>query len=82
MDWIILVVAGIALICPAMMFGPMLLQRLGLRKSARGASCMDMAHGEQQAQNLAELHSRRAEIDRDIKRIQQDAAAAGERERV
>lgn len=69
MEWIILAaVAGAALICPAMMFGPALLQRLGLRKgraasmSSMGMQPKDSAHGDE----LEALQRRRAELDEEI----------------
>lgn len=69
MEWIIVaVVAGAALICPAMMFGPALLQRLGLRKGTSGSmSCMGMSAGHSShREELEVLRRRRAELDDEI----------------
>lgn len=69
MEWIIVAaIAGAALICPAMMFGPVLLQRLGLRKgSAASMSCMGMPMKDSSRGNELEvLRRRRAELDEEI----------------
>ena len=69
MEWVIVAaIAGAALICPAMMFGPVLLQRLGLRKgSAASMSCMGMPIKDSSPRDELELlRRRRAELDNEI----------------
>lgn len=81
MNWILLAFAGVALLCPITMFGPMLLERLGLRKrsGADGMSCMGM-HGPAGAPqpDLDGLRARRDAIDREIALMQTPLAACGE----
>ncbi len=69
MEWIIIpIVLAAALICPTMMFGPMLLQRLGLRKkSSSGMSCMGMSTGNAEpSEGRKDLRHQRSDIDREI----------------
>ena len=69
MEWIIVaIVAAVALVCPAMMFGPMLLQRLGMRTgSSAQMSCMGMSGGDAtHEESVDAMRSRRAELDREI----------------
>lgn len=75
MNWILLAVAGGALLCPITMFGPMLLERLGLRKSrgCGGMSCMGMGMngGAHTAETDVDgLRAQRDAIDREIVRAQ------------
>jgi hypothetical protein len=67
MNWILLAVVGVALLCPITMFGPMLLERLGLRKrSSSAASCMGMSYDSQTESMHERLRAKRAELDREI----------------
>lgn len=81
MEWIVVaIIAVAALICPAMMLGPMLLQRLGLRKGASTSSmsCMMMSGGgSAPGDQLEGLRRRRAVLDEEIAvtRILADGAA-------
>lgn len=76
MNWILLAVVGVALLCPISMFGPMLLERLGLRKrsGAGGMSCMGM-HGPARTRdtNLDGLRTQRDALDREIARVRESA---------
>ena len=76
MGWLILAVAGIALVCPIMMFGPLLLQRLGLwKRGYPSTSCMG-ASAEETPDAIGSLHRRRTELDEEaaLMRILADGA--------
>lgn len=81
MNWILLAFVGVALLCPITMFGPMLLERLGLRKrsGAGGMSCMGMhdTAGAPQTE-LDGLRAQRDAIDREIAFAQTPLAARDE----
>lgn len=82
MEWIIVAaVAGAALICPAMMFGPALLQRLGLRKGTSAPmSCMGMSAGHSsRGDELEALQRRRTALDDEIAMTQILADGAARR---
>lgn len=68
MDWMIIaIIAGAALVCPAMMLGPMLLQRLGSRNGASAMSCIPMfGHDRRSVGALAVLRRRRTALDEEI----------------
>lgn len=75
MQWALLVlIAGIALLCPITMMGPMLLRRLGILKGegAPDGACMGAmpspdVPGESE---LSQLQRRRSEIEREIARLE------------
>ena len=82
MEWIVVAaVAGAALICPAMMFGPALLQKLGLRKgSPAPMSCMGMqSKDSSRGDELEVLRRRRADLDDEIAMTQILADGAAQR---
>jgi len=83
MEWfIVAIVAAAALVCPAMMFGRMLLRWLGLRKGADGSSmsCTMISAGESTRINqLDVLRRRRVELDEEIAITKILAAGAARR---
>lgn len=82
MEWVIVAaVAGAALICPTVMFGPVLLHKLGLRKGSPAAmSCLGMQSKDSaRGRELEVLHRRRAELDDEIAMTQILADGAAQR---
>lgn len=80
MEWIVIAtIAAAALICPAMMLGPTLLQRLGLRKGSKSSmSCMPTSVQDgKRGDKLQDLRRRRAELDEEIEitKVLADGAA-------
>ncbi len=70
MNWIFVAVAAAALLCPVMMWGPMLLGRLGIGKRRGAMSCMPDHSASPDQAPLRHLRQEREKVERQIAELQ------------
>lgn len=70
MNWIFVAVAAAALLCPVMMWGPMLLGRLGIGKRRSSMSCMPGHSAPEDQAPIRKLREEREKVERQIAELQ------------